>query len=182
MPLSMSQASMPVLTNTLQNLTGILRKGEANAAERRIDPDVFIYARLAPDMHPLCRQVQIATDIAKGCVARLAGLDIPSYPDMEMSFDDLFGRIQKTMDFVNSVTPAQIDGTEEKVIVLKFPGREVVLSGSAFLLNFSLPNLFFHATTTFAILRHNGVPLGKIDFLGSFGAVMPASDMPTLSP
>jgi hypothetical protein len=133
-------------------------------------------------MHPLSRQVQIATDISKGCVARLAGLEIPSYPDMEMSFEDLFARIEKTIDFVNSVAPDQIDGTEGKVIVLKFPGREIVLSGTAFLLNFSLPNLFFHVTTTFAILRHNGVPLGKMDYIGTIGATMPASDMPTLSP
>jgi uncharacterized protein len=167
MALSMYQASVPVFTHTLKNLSAILKKAEANAAERNIDPAVFVAARLAPDMHPLSRQVQIASDAAKGCVARLAGLDIPSFPDTEASFPELTARVQKTIDFMATATQAQIDGSEGKTIVLKFPGREMSLSGQVFLLNFSLPNLFFHVTTTYDILRHNGVPLGKMDFIGA---------------
>ncbi len=166
MPLSMYQASVPVLARTFKNLAGILTKAEADAAARKIDPSVFINARLAPDMHPLSRQVQIASDAAKGGVARLAGIEAPSFPDTETTFPELQDRIRKTIDFVQSVSAAQIDGCEEKPILLKFPGGEISFVGQTFLLNFTLPNVFFHVTTAYDILRHNGVALGKADFLG----------------
>jgi hypothetical protein len=162
----MYQASVPVLARTFKNLAGILTKAEADAAARKIDPSVFINARLAPDMHPLSRQVQIASDAAKGGVARLAGIEAPSFPDTETTFPELQDRIRKTIDFVQSVSAAQIDGCEEKPILLKFPGGEISFVGQTFLLNFTLPNVFFHVTTAYDILRHNGVALGKADFLG----------------
>jgi len=117
-------------------------------------------------MHPLSRQVQIASDAAKGGVARLAGIEAPSFPDTETTFPELQDRIRKTIDFVQSVSAAQIDGCEEKPILLKFPGGEISFVGQTFLLNFTLPNVFFHVTTAYDILRHNGVALGKADFLG----------------
>jgi hypothetical protein len=166
MPISMYQASVPVLARTFNNLAAILTKAEADAAARSIEPSVFINARLAPDMHPLSRQVQIASDAAKGGVARLAGIEPPSFPDTETTFAELQERIRKTVDFVQSVTAAQIDGSEEKSITLKFPGGEISFVGQAFLLHFTLPNVFFHVTTAYDILRHNGVALGKRDFLG----------------
>ncbi len=166
MPLSMYQASVPVLARTFKNLAGILTKAEADAAARKIDPSVFINARLAPDMHPLSRQVQIASDATKGGVARLAGIEAPSFPDTETTFPELQDRIRKTIDFVQSVSASQIDGCEEKPILLKFPGGEISFVGQTFLLNFTLPNVFFHVTTAYDILRHNGVALGKADFLG----------------
>jgi hypothetical protein len=162
----MYQASVPVLARTFNNLAAILTKAEADAAARKIEPSVFIGARLAPDMHPLGRQVQIASDAAKGGVARLAGIEPPSFPDTETTFAELQERIRKTVDFVQSVKAAQIDGSEEKSITLKFPGGEVSFVGQTFLLNFTLPNVFFHVTTAYDILRHNGVALGKMDFLG----------------
>jgi hypothetical protein len=166
MSLSMYQASVPVLTRALNNLSAILTKGEADATTRKIDPSVFLSARLAPDMHSLTRQVQIASDAAKGGIARLAGVEVPSFPDTETSFADLQARIAKTIAFLESVTPAQIDGSETKTITLNFPGREMSFPGQAFLLGFALPNVFFHVTTAYAILRQNGVALGKADFLG----------------
>ncbi|MEJ0048503.1 MAG: DUF1993 family protein [Rhodospirillales bacterium] len=166
MTLSMYQASVPVFARMFANLSAILAKAEADAAARKIDPAVLLGARLAPDMHPLTRQVQIASDAAKGGVARLAGIDIPSFPDDEASFAELQARITKTVDFIKGVTPAQIDGSETKTITLQFPGREVSFPGQVFLLNFSLPNFYFHVTMTYAILRHNGLALGKMDFIG----------------
>jgi hypothetical protein len=162
----MYQACVPVLVRTFNNLAAILTKAEADAAARKIEPSVFLAARLAPDMHPLSRQVQIASDAAKGGVARLAGIEPPSFPDTETTFAELQERIRKTVDFVQSVKAAQIDGSEEKPILLKFPGGEISFVGQAFLLNFTLPNVFFHVTTAYDILRHNGVALGKMDFLG----------------
>jgi len=166
MTLSMYQASVPVLARMFNNLAAILTKAEADAAARKIEPSVFIAARLAPDMYPFSRQIQIASDAAKGGVARLAGIEPPAFPDTETTFAELQERIRKTVDFVQSVTAAQIDGSEEKTITLKFPGREVTFPGQVFLLNFTLPNVFFHITTAYDILRHNGVALGKMDFLG----------------
>ena len=166
MSLSMYQASVPVLARAFKNLAAILTKAEADATARKIDPSVFLTARLAPDMHPLTRQVQIASDAAKGGVGRLAGVDVPSFPDTETTFAELQARIAKTIAFIETVTPAQIDGSEEKNVTLKMPGREISFVGQAFLLGFTLPNVFFHITTAYAILRHNGVPIGKADFLG----------------
>ena len=166
MPLSMYQASVPVFAHMLGNLSTILDKGAADAEARKIDPAVFINSRLAPDMHPLNRQVQIASDAAKGCVARLAGIEPPSFPDTETTFPELKERIAKTVTFVQSIDAKQIDGTEERDITLKFPGGEFNLKGQAFLLNFALPNLYFHVATAYDILRQNGVQIGKRDFLG----------------
>jgi uncharacterized protein len=166
MTISMYQASVPVMARMFGSLSTILTKAEEDATARKIEPSVFLNARLAPDMHPLTRQIQIASDAAKGGIARLAGVDVPSFPDTETSFAELQARIKKTVDFVKSVTPAQIDGSEDKKITLKFPGQEVTFPGQVFLLNFTLPNFFFHVTMAYAILRHNGVALGKMDFLG----------------
>jgi hypothetical protein len=166
MSLSMHQASVSVFVRTLSNLSAILKKGEAFAEAKKIDPSVLIASRLAPDMHPLSRQIQIATDGAKGCVARLAGVEIPSYPDTETTFAELQARIAKTIDFLKSVTPAQLEGSETREIVLKLPTRELKFAGADFLLSFATANVYFHVTTAYDILRHNGVELGKMDFLG----------------
>ncbi|SDI24650.1 hypothetical protein SAMN05216603_12815 [Pseudomonas benzenivorans] len=166
MSLSMYSASIPVLLRMLGNLSAILHKAEAYAAERKIEPSVLLNARLAPDMLPLVSQVQIASDNAKGCAARLAGLDIPSYADTESSFAELQARIAKTQAFLGSVTAAQVDGSEGKSITLNFPGMELKFSGQDYLLNFVLPNFYFHVTTAYAILRHSGLDIGKMDFLG----------------
>jgi hypothetical protein len=163
----MYQASAPVFVRMFNNLAAILTKAEADAQARKIDPNVFLSARLAPDMHPLTRQVQIASDIVKNGIARLAGIEAPSFPDTETTFPELHARIAKTIAFVQSATQAQLDGTEEKSITLKFPGREVNFTGQVYLLNFVLPNLYFHITTAYDILRHNGVQLGKMDFIGT---------------
>ena len=167
MALSMYQISIPVFTRALNNLSAILNKGAAHAEARKIDPSVFINSRLAPDMFPLSRQVQIATDAVKGCAARLAGLDIPSFADTEASFPELQERIAKTQAFLNSVTEAQLEGSETKTVLLKIRGNDVEMKGLPYLNGFVLPNLFFHVTTAYAILRHNGVELGKSDYLGS---------------
>jgi hypothetical protein len=167
MTLSMYQASAPVFTRMLGNLAAIIGKAEADAAARGIDPQVFLTARLAPDMLPLTKQIQIASDAAKGAIARLAGIESPSYPDTETSFPELTARIHKTIDFIGSVTAAQIDGSEAKAITLKFPGREIEFTGQSLLLGFSLPNFFFHITTAYDILRHLGVRLGKMDYIGA---------------
>lgn len=168
MHLSMYQASIPVFIRGLNNLSTILSKAEAHAGARKIDPSVFINARLAPDMYPLSRQVQIATDGVKGCAARLAGIEIPSYEDNETTFAELQARIAKTIGFLKSVTAAQIDGSEERKVTLKMRSREVDFMGQPYLLTFVLPNFYFHLTTAYNILRHNGLEIGKPDFIGSF--------------
>ena len=167
MSLSMYEASIPVFIRMLNNLSAILDKAVANAEARKIDPAAFIQARLAPDMHPLPRQIQIATDGAKGCAARLAGIDPPSYPDTETTFSELKERLAKTVAFLESVSAEQLEGSEDRAITLKFPGNEKTFTGKVFLQNFALPNLYFHATAAYAILRHNGVDVGKRDFLGA---------------
>src|SRR5580698_8690534 len=164
MSLSMYQASIPVFISQLNNLTGILKKGEEHALAKKIEPEVFINARLAPDMFPLSRQVQIATDGVKGCAARLAGVEVPSYPDTEKTFAELQARIAKTIEFLKTFSAKQIDGSEERKVTLKLRGQETVFLGQPYLLNFVLPNLYFHITTAYAILRHNGVDIGKKDF------------------
>jgi hypothetical protein len=166
MPLSIYQTSVPVFSRALNNLSAIVGKAAAHAEARKIDPSVFINARIAPDMFPFSRQVQSASDSAKGCAARLAGVDIPSYADTETTFAELQARIAKTVAFLQSVNVAQFDGSEDRTIVLKLRGREVTFSGQNYLLNFALPNFFFHAVTAYDILRHNGVEIGKQDFLG----------------
>jgi hypothetical protein len=166
MTLSMYQAAAPNFIHGLSNLTAILKKAEANAAERKIDPSVFVQARLAPDMFPLARQIQIVSDIAKGGVARLSGTEVPSFPDTETSFPELQARIAKTVDFIQSVDPAKMDGSEDKNINFKAGGMELSFSGQAYLFQYVIPNFYFHTTVAYSILRHNGVPIGKMDFLG----------------
>lgn len=151
----------------LGNLSHIIEKAQAHADVKKIDPAALIDFRLYPDMLSLCRQVQIATDTAKGVVARLAGADIPAYEDNERSFDDLKARIAKTIAFVETFTPAQIDGTEDKDIVTKRGDKETHYKGLQFLLNHAMPNVYFHLTTAYNILRHNGVEIGKRDYLGT---------------
>jgi hypothetical protein len=146
----------------------ILEKAEQYAEEKKIDPSVLINARLAPDMYPLSRQVQIATDMAKGCAARLAGLEVPVYEDNETTFEELRARIAKTVAFIQSVDAERIDGSEERNITLKLRSREVSFAGQPYLLHFVLPNFYFHVTTAYAILRHNGLAIGKMDFIGSY--------------
>ena len=168
MTLSMYQASIPTFIHGLQNLSAILAKAAAYAAAKKIDPSVLIGARLAPDMFPLSRQIQIATDGVKGCAARLAGIDVPSYPDTEITFPELQARIAKTIAFLQSVSAEKIDGSEKRAILLKVGGNELKFEGQPYLLGFVIPNFYFHVTTAYAILRHNGVDIGKIDFLGNF--------------
>ena len=168
MSITMYQASIPSFVRMLGNLSAILDKAAAHTEAKKIDPAIFVNARLAPDMYPLSRQVQIATDIVKGCAARLAGIDVPSYVDNETTFAELQARITKTVEFLQSVNAAQIDGSEERKITLKFGSREINLLGQAYLLDFVFPNFHFHLTTTYAILRHNGVEIGKMDYLGSY--------------
>ena len=166
MSLSMYQASVPVFLRNLTNLKAILEKGAADAEARKIEPSVFVNARLAPDMFALAGQVQIATDPVKGAGARLAGIDVPSYEDTETTFPELQARLDKTIAFLKTLKADQIDGSEERTIVLKMRSGDISFTGQNYLLNFVLPNLFFHCTTTYAILRHNGVQVGKMDFLG----------------
>lgn len=166
MSLSMYQASVPVFQRTLGSLSKILDKGVAFAEAKKIDPSVLLNARLAPDMFPLVRQVQMVSDTAKGAAARLAGIDVPSFPDEETTVSELQARITRTLDFLNSVHATQIDGSEERTILLKMHSGDVTFTGQSFLLFFALPNFFFHVTAAYAILRHNGVDVGKLDYLG----------------
>ena len=166
MSLSMYHASVPVFVHGLGNLSAILTKAEAYASARKIEPQVLLNARLAPDMFAFTRQVQIACDIVKGGVGRLAGLEIPSFADTEASFAELQTRIQNTLDFIQTATPAQLSGSEAKPIVLKVGGQEMKFEGQPYLLQFVLPNFYFHSSMAYAILRHNGLEIGKMDFLG----------------
>jgi hypothetical protein len=166
MTLSMYQASVPVFARGLENLATILAKGAAHAEAKKIDPAVFINARLAPDMFALVRQVQIAADAAKGCAARLAGVDVPSHPDTESTFPELHARVEKTIAFVKGLTASQIDGSEDRVVTLKIRGEETKFRGQDYLFKLALPNFYFHITTAYDILRHNGVEVGKTDYLG----------------
>lgn len=166
MSLSMYQASVPVLIRGLNNLAVILNKGIAHAEAKNIAPEVFLQARLAPDMFPLVRQVQSVSDIAKGCAARLAGIEVPSYADTETTFPELQERIAKTVTFLESIASEQIDGSEERAITLKIRSHEIHFIGQGYLLAFAMPNFYFHLTTAYDILRHNGVELGKMDYLG----------------
>ena len=167
MTLSMYEASIPVFIHDLKNLSVILTKAAAYAQTKKIDESVLINARLAPDMFPLSRQVQITTDVMKGAAARLAGIEVPSYADTETTFVQLQARITKTIDFLTSLTAAQINGTEDRTISLKVGGKEHNFKGQNYLLYFAIPNIYFHTTATYAILRHNGLDVGKADFLGS---------------
>jgi len=166
MSLSMYQASVPVFGQILAALGAVLDKAEAHAATKKIDPAVPIGARLAPDMFPLSRQIQIACDFAKGATARLAGTEPPSWTDEEKAFADFKARLRKTADYIQEFKPAQIDGSEGREITLKVGPNMRTFKGQSYLLQFVMPNFLFHSTTAYAILRHNGVELGKRDFMG----------------
>jgi uncharacterized protein len=165
MPLSLYDAAFAPVLRALDNLDAILDKAVIHCTERKIDPAVLLNYRLAPDMFPLTRQIQSVSDTAKGMAARLAGVDVPSYVDTESTVEELKARIAKTRAFVASITPAQVEGAEDREIVLKLR-NELRFTGRDYVSYFVLPNLYFHVTTAYAILRHAGVPLGKRDFLG----------------
>ena len=166
MTISMYQASVPVIQKSLTAFKGVLAKGSAHAETKKIDESVFLASRLYPDMFPLTRQVQITADFGKGPVARLAGVELPKYEDIETTFAELTARIDKTLAFVGSFKPAQIDGQEDRDINLTIAGNPVTFKGQPYLLHFALPNLYFHMSMAYAILRHNGVEVGKRDFVG----------------
>ena len=162
MPLSMSQASIPLFIRALHNLSEILKKAEGHS-----DAGSFVEARLAPDMLTLAGQIQRASDAAKGCAARLSGTEAPSFPDNEKSFAELQERIKKTVDYLKSIPSSSIDGSEERAIAFKAGKNEYNFTGLQYLQGFAIPNFFFHVTVAYAILRHKGVQLGKMDFLGT---------------
>jgi len=166
MTISMYQASAPRFVNILRNLSAILDKAEAHCAAKKIDPSALMTYRFYPDMFPFTRQVQIACDSAKGAVARLAGVDIPKHEDTEQTFAELKARIAKTIDFIESVSAGKIDGSEEKEIVMQMRSGERRFKGLQYLLGHAYPNFYFHVTTAYNILRHNGVEIGKADFIG----------------
>jgi hypothetical protein len=166
MTISMYEASIPVFIHTLGTLRVLLEKGAAHAEARKFDPSVLVNSRIAPDMFPLARQVQIASESAKGAAARLSGTEAPKFEDTEKTIPELIARVDKTIDYLKGFKPAQIDGSEDRQILLKFPQAEFAFSGVVFLRQWALPNFFFHVTTTYNLLRHNGVDIGKRDFLG----------------
>jgi len=163
----MYTASVPPIIRSLTNLRSILEKAMTYAEAKKIDPSVLVNARLYPDMFPLSRQVQIATDVAKGAVSRLAGTEPPKYEDNEATFPELLARVDKTIALLESFKPEQIDGSEDRTIALPMHDRTVNFKGLPYLLDFVLPNVYFHVATVYAILRHNGLEIGKRDFLGS---------------
>jgi hypothetical protein len=166
MIISMYQASVPRFVNILGNLSNILDKAQAHVDAKKLDTATLTNYRLFPDMLAMTTQVQIACDTAKGVVARLAGVEIPVFEDNEKTLADLKARIAKTVAYIQTVTPAQIDGTEDKEIVIKRGDKETRYSGMQFLLGHAVPNFYFHVTTTYNILRHNGIEIGKRDYLG----------------
>ena len=166
MSITMYSASVPVFVRMLDNLSQWLDKAEAHAQAKKFDTSVFIAARLAPDMLPFARQIQIACDSAKFGVARLAGVDAPKFEDNESTLAELKERIAKTVAFVHSVPAAQIEGTEDKDVSVPRRDGVLVMKGELYLRQHVLPNFYFHVTTAYALLRHNGVELGKADFLG----------------
>ena len=167
MTVSLYTASVPVFQQMLGSLGDVLAKAQAHAAAKNIDPAALLQARLFPDMFPLTRQVQIACDFARGVCARLAGVDVPKSDDKETSFDELQALITQTRTFIGELAPAQFDGGETREIVTR-PGtpKEKRFTGSAYLLTYGLPQFFFHVTTAYALLRHNGVEVGKRDYMG----------------
>ncbi len=167
MTISMFQGSVPAYLRMLGNTKVMLEKGAAFCVAKKIEESVLLNGRLAPDMFPLARQVQIATDFAKGSTARLAGLEIPKYDDSEKTFAELIARVDKTMAFIGTVGAAQIDGQEDREINLTIGGKPINFKGQPYLIHFALPNFHFHLSMLYAILRHNGVEVGKTDFLGS---------------
>lgn len=168
MTISMYAASVPVFKQMLGSLSDILDKAETHSSTRKIDPDALLQARLFPDMLPLSRQVMIATDFTKGACARLAGIEVPKFDDTEQTFPELKTRIAKTIAFIDTLTPAQIDGSEARDITTSAGPNTKTFKGQSYLLNYALPQFFFHAATAYAILRHNGIEIGKKDYMGKF--------------
>ncbi|MGI4840081.1 MAG: DUF1993 domain-containing protein [Janthinobacterium lividum] len=169
MTISLYAASIPVFKQLLTALGDVLNKAEAHATARKIEPDALLQARLYPDMFPLIRQVQIAVDFAKGVSARLAGVEVPSFSDDDKTFADLQAKLAQVLGFINGLDAALIDGQEAREIITR-PGtdKEKRFTGQSYLLSYGLPQFFFHVTTAYAILRHNGVEIGKRDFMGAF--------------
>jgi hypothetical protein len=168
MSISMYTVSVPVLRQILGSLGAILAKAEAHVDAKKLEPNALLQARLFPDMFPLLRQVQLATDFAKGIAARLGGVDVPRYDDVETDFAGLQARLEKTLAFLDSVPREAIDGGAERDVTVGAGANQRQFKGQAYLLHYALPNFYFHATTAYDILRHNGVELGKRDFVGSF--------------
>ena len=166
MAIAVYDLTVPVYTRMLTNLLAIMDKAQANAADRKFDTAVLAEARLAPDMIPFRGQVMIATDHVKGSICRLAGREIPSWPDTEQSFDELRARIRKALDLLATVQRAELDGSEDRDVTLKLGGNEVQENGLVYLTQRALPNFYFHITTAYAILRSNGAPIGKRDYIG----------------
>ncbi len=166
MTISMYNASIPVMIKILGNLESIVDKAIAHAAARKIDDAAFVEARLFPDMFTLARQIRVATDMSKGAGARLAGIEIPKFEDNEKTLAELKARLRKAIDFLKTLTPAQIDGTEDKVITLTVGGNTMTFNGLDYLLYWVLPNFYFHVATAYNLLRHGGVEIGKMDYLG----------------
>jgi len=167
MATSMYQVSLPVFIKHLNGLVGCMKKAQALYAEKKYDEATLLSYRFYPDMFSFTRQIQAMTDHARNCTALLAGVEAPKFEDNEKSLAELTARVEKTVAFLNTVKPAQIDGTEEKAVTVKMRDRELNLKGQELLLNRSLPNFYFHATTAYDIMRHNGVELGKRDFMGA---------------
>lgn len=166
-PISMHAASAPVFAKMLGNMLTWLEAAKAHAEAKKFSTDVYLTLRLAPDMLPFTKQIQIASDAAKGCIARLSGQEPPKFEDNEATLEELAERIRKTRDYVLSVPAAAVDGSEGREITIpRRAGEPLKFDGSTYLRHFALPNFYFHATTTYALLRHAGVPLGKTDFLG----------------
>jgi hypothetical protein len=166
MAFTIYEASIPPMTRALENLSKILDKAVAQAKAEDKSIGELLEARLAPDMHPFPRQIQIASDIAKMGAARLAGVEPPSYPDEEKTFPELQQRIAKTVAYLKTFRPEQFDGAEARTVVLKFPGGEMSFSGRDYLTGFVLPNIYFHITTAYGLLRQKGIAIGKMDYLG----------------
>lgn len=166
MPLSMHRASVPVFVRALKVLATLLEKGEAHAKAQGLDPDTLVAARLTDDMLPLAGQVQRASDASKGAVARLTGIDAPAMPDEETTFADLQKRVADTLAYIESVDPNAFEGSEDRTVELKLPGGTLTFTGEDYLFGFALPNFFFHVVTAYDVLRHKGVQIGKLDYLG----------------
>ncbi|HEY8122070.1 MAG TPA: DUF1993 domain-containing protein [Myxococcota bacterium] len=167
MPLSMHQASAPIFLQMLNAMLAWLDKAEAHAKAKKFDPNNFVSSRLTPDMLPFSAQIGIATDHVKGCLGRLAGVEAPKWADDEKTLDDLRARIRKAIDYAKSIQPGQLEGSESREITLPTPRGPLKFSGEAYLKGFALPNFFFHVTMAYALLRHGGVEIGKMDYLGA---------------
>lgn len=171
MSVSMYQISIPVCIRAISNLDKFLRKGQEFALKEKVDESVLLNSRLALNMFPLIKQIQIASDMSKGVGSRLAGIENLKFDDTEKSFAELYERLHKTVDYLSGINPEQLDGSDEKIVELKLPGIQMSFKGIDYLISFALPNIFFHITTAYNILRHNGVELGKTDYLGDLPGI-----------